>query len=215
MPDRPGALGAVASRIGAVRADVVAIEILTRVEDRAMDEIAVEVDRELLPLLLSEIEEVDGAVVEEVRTLPGPIRDRRLDAYRTSAALMEARTPDDLLDALATRVGTELDSGWVAILDSESGLSLATGGRPPGPDWLAAAMRRSASRRIANANPGPDPWAPDMMWGALDRFDAAVGVGRPGWPFSEHEHDKLETIARLADSRWSELGARRAQAAGG
>ena len=70
MPDRPGALGAVASRIGAVRADVVGIEILTRSDGRAMDEIAVEIDRELLPLLLSEIAEVDGVVVEEVRMLP-------------------------------------------------------------------------------------------------------------------------------------------------
>ena len=82
MPDRPGALGAVASRIGAVRADVVDIEILTRADGRAMDEIAVEIDRDLLPLLLSEIAEVDGVVVEEVRMLPGA--DRAIgDSMRT------------------------------------------------------------------------------------------------------------------------------------
>ena len=147
MPDRPGALGAVASRIGAVRADVVAIEILTRADGRAMDEIAVEVDRDLLPLLLAEIEEVDGVVVEEVRTLPNGMRDRRLDAYRTATALLEARNPEDLLAALAMRVADELDSGWVAILDTESELLLATGGRPPGAEWLAGAFRRSTTGR--------------------------------------------------------------------
>ena len=146
MPDRPGALGAVASRIGAVRADVVGIEILTRSDGRAMDEIAVEIDRELLPLLLSEIAEVDGVVVEEVRMLPGPIRDRRLDAYLTSALLLEARTPDELLSSLASRVNNELDSGWVAVLDTESELLLATQGRPPGTEWLADALGRKHGR---------------------------------------------------------------------
>jgi len=141
MPDRPGALGAVASRIGAVRADVVAIEILTRADGRAMDEIAVEVDRDLLPLLLAEIEEVDGVVVEEVRTLPNGMRDRRLDAYRTAAALLEARTPQELLAALALRVADELESSWVAILDTESELLLAT---------APSAARRSPSAK-ANA----------------------------------------------------------------
>jgi hypothetical protein len=210
MPDRPGALGAVASRIGAVRADVVAIEILTRADGRAMDEIAVEVDRELLPLLLAEIEEVDGVVVEEVRTLPNGMRDRRLDAYKTAAALLEARTPEELLAALAIRVADELESGWVAILDTESELMLATGGRPPGADWLASAFRRSAG-----ANLGEGERDPELMWATLVRFDAVLGVGRPGWAFSDHEYEKLATMGRLADARWLELGNRGAQTAHG
>src|SRR5580704_6057400 len=186
MPDRPGALGAVASRIGAVRADVVAIEILTRADGRAMDEIAVEVDRDLLPLLVAEIEEVDGVVVEEVRTLPNGMRDRRLDAYRTAAALLEARTPEDLLAALAVRVADELDSRWVAILDTESELLLATGGRPSGADWLAGAFRRSS---VPTGERDPE-----VIWATLARFDAALGVGRPGWAFSEHDQERLTTM---------------------
>ncbi len=207
MPDRPGALGAVASRIGAVRADVVAIEILTRADGRAMDEIAVEVDRDLLPLLVAEIEEVDGVVVEEVRTLPNGMRDRRLDAYRTAAALLEARTPEDLLAALALRVADELDSGWVAILDTESELLLATGGRPPGAEWLAGAFRRSRSAKGERD--------PEVIWATLARFDAALCVGRPGWAFSEHDMERLVTMGRLADARWLEVGSRGAQAARG
>ena len=39
MPDRPGALGQVASRIGAVRGDVLAIEILEQGGGRAIDEL--------------------------------------------------------------------------------------------------------------------------------------------------------------------------------
>jgi hypothetical protein len=207
MPDRPGALGAVASRIGAVRADVVAIEILTRSDGRAMDEIAVEVDRDLLPLLLGEIEEVDGVTVEEVRTLPNGIRDRRLDPYLTAMALLEARNPADLLAALAVRVADELDSGWVAILDTESELLLATGGRPPGAEWLADAFRRSSG--------GRDEGDPELMWATLARFDAALGVGRPDWAFSDHDHERLATMVRLADARWLDVGNRGAQTARG
>ncbi len=46
------------------------------------------------------------------------------------------------------------------------------------------------------------------MWATLARFDAALGVGRPGWEFSDHEYEKLETMGRLADARWLELGNR-------
>jgi len=38
LPDRPGALGLVASRIGAVGGDIVAINILEREEGQAVDE---------------------------------------------------------------------------------------------------------------------------------------------------------------------------------
>ncbi|MGP8059019.1 MAG: hypothetical protein ACLP9C_05240 [Acidimicrobiales bacterium] len=68
LPDRPGALGLVASRIGAVGGDIVAIDILDRAEGRAVDEFVVELDRDdLVELLRTEIHEVDGARVEEVK----------------------------------------------------------------------------------------------------------------------------------------------------
>ena len=42
LPDRPGALGQVASRIGAVRGEIVGIDILERGAGRAIDELVVE-----------------------------------------------------------------------------------------------------------------------------------------------------------------------------
>ena len=80
LPDRPGALGLVASRIGAIGGDIVGIDVLERSEHIAVDEFAVMLpDRDLVSLLVREIEEVDGASVEEwreVATFPDP----RLDA---------------------------------------------------------------------------------------------------------------------------------------
>lgn len=68
LPDRPGALGQVASRIGAVGGDIVAIDILERSEGRAIDEFVLELlGDELVELLRSEIHEVDGAEVEQIR----------------------------------------------------------------------------------------------------------------------------------------------------
>jgi ACT domain-containing protein len=68
LPDRPGALGLVASRIGAVGGDIVAINILEREKGSAVDEFVIELAGEhLVDLLRSEIHEVDGASVLDVR----------------------------------------------------------------------------------------------------------------------------------------------------
>ncbi len=68
LPDRPGALGLVASRIGAVGGDIVAINILERDDGRAIDEFVIEIGgTHLIDLLQNEIHEVDGASVLEIR----------------------------------------------------------------------------------------------------------------------------------------------------
>ena len=68
LPDRPGALGQVASRIGAVGGDIVAINILERDGGRAIDEFVIEIGgQHLIDLLRSEIHEVDGVSVLDIR----------------------------------------------------------------------------------------------------------------------------------------------------
>ena len=67
LPDRPGALGLVASRIGAVGGDIVAINILEREDGRAVDEFVVEIGQDLIELLQSEIHEVDGVSILDIR----------------------------------------------------------------------------------------------------------------------------------------------------
>jgi len=71
LPDRPGALGLVASRIGAVGGDIVAIHILERVDGNAVDEFVIELGGEhLVELLRNEIHEVDGAKVVDISAAP-------------------------------------------------------------------------------------------------------------------------------------------------
>jgi ACT domain-containing protein len=77
LPDRPGALGQVASRIGAVGGDIVAIDILSRGEGQAVDEFVVELaGEELMDLLHHEIHEVDGVrLVDVVRHPRAPVEE--------------------------------------------------------------------------------------------------------------------------------------------
>ena len=85
LPDRPGALGHVASRIGAVGGDLVGIDILERGAGRAIDELVVDLpDDDLLGLMCSEIGQVEGVDVEDVRTVADALRDPRLDALETA-----------------------------------------------------------------------------------------------------------------------------------
>jgi hypothetical protein len=200
LPDRPGALGAVASRIGAVRGDVVSVEIVRRQDGRAVDEFVVELpDADLVPLLLVEIAEVDGVSVDTVHPVAAGVTDQRLDAYDTAAAILEERTTHGVLTALASRTRHELDASWVAIIDGEDHMVMAAAGQPPAAPWLAAHVRESNGARAD---------AGDIAWVHLAAWDLTLVVGRPTWPFGTRDRNRLAFLARLADARWVDLSER-------
>jgi ACT domain-containing protein len=67
LPDRPGALGAVASRIGAVGADIVDVIVARSTGESALDVFHVDVPTtrvDVVALLTDELAEVDGAHLE-------------------------------------------------------------------------------------------------------------------------------------------------------
>jgi|HubBroStandDraft_1064217.scaffolds.fasta_scaffold49949_2 hypothetical protein len=203
LPDRPGALGAVASRIGAVRGDVVSIEIIRRQDGRAVDEFVVELaDADHVPLLLVEIAEVDGVSVEAVHPVSAGVTDQRLDAYDTAAAILEERAPHGVLSALASRTRHELDASWVAIIDGEDHMLIASAGHPPAAPWLTAHIRESG--RVASDGG-------DIAWVHLAAWDLTLVVGRPTWPFGARDRSRLSSLARLADARWVDLSEREAR----
>ena len=116
LPDRPGALGLVASRIGALGGDIAWIDVLERSDHVAVDEFAVVLpSADLVTLLVREIEQVDGASVEEwheVETFPDP----RLDALETVEAISGARDTIELAQQLAKSVRNEFLADWAAVL---------------------------------------------------------------------------------------------------
>ncbi len=203
LPDRPGALGAVASRIGAVRGDVVGIDILERGAGRAIDELVVQLpDAGLVSLLVSEIDQVDGVDVEDVRPAPERMFDARLDALETAALLVAATSPSELLRVLVKHAGSDLGSEWVAAVDLDDRMLLASQGVPPPPAWLAAFVAGSrSSAAVAAGECGPD----DVAWAALADASIALVLGRRGRPFRARERRQLGALAHIVDARLTEL----------
>jgi hypothetical protein len=198
LPDRPGALGAVASRIGAVRGDVVGIDILERGAGRAIDELAVELpDPELLPLLVSEIGEVDGVDVEDVRPA-AELPDSRLDALDAAGVLVEAASSYVLMTELVGWAHRTFEADWAAAVDVDQAVLVAADGEPPAPARLAAFVVGSrSSSAVASGDCGPD----DTACAMLGSSPVAVVLGRKGRPFRSRERRQLAALARIAGAR--------------
>jgi len=211
LPDRPGALGAVASRIGAVRGDLVGIDILETGGGRAIDELAVQLpESRLVPLLVQEVSQVDGVDVEEVREVDGPLRDHRLDALETAAELVEQTSPNDLLEVLTREAHDDFAADWSAVVTLESGSVLAANGEPPETPWLIAFLAgTTTSATTSNGDAGPE----DVAFAVLAGTELALVLGRDGQTFRARERRQLVALARVAGRRWVELNGRTAQKA--
>jgi hypothetical protein len=210
LPDRPGALGQVASRIGAVRGDVVGIDILERGGGRAIDELAVELpDDELVPLLVAEISQVDGVDVEDVRPAADALHDPRLDALETAAQLVGADSVEELFDALCTHGARTVGAEWAVVVDTDETTVLASTGATPSPAWLAAFVSGSrSSAAVAGSDVGPD----DVVWAPLPGAGLALVLGRTGTAFRARERRQAAALARIVDTRFRHLARAAARA---
>ena len=200
LPDRPGALGAVASRIGAVRGDVVGIEILERGGGRAIDELVVELPEDgLLSLLLDEMREVEGVDVEEVHLLRDGHLDARVDALETAALLLEETSVQGLLDVLADHACRDFEADWAVVLArGSSRVPVSVVGAPPPGAWLAAFVAGNRWSAAADfGHEGPD----DVAWSPLAQADLALVLGRSRRAFRARERRQLAALVSVADRR--------------
>jgi len=204
IPDRPGALGAVASRIGAVRGDVVGIDILERGADRAIDELTVELpDDSIVELLVTEIKAVDGVAVEDIRPARDGVRDPRLDALETAATLVATTSVDDLLTSLAKHAVRDFGADWAAVLDDERAALRASEGPVPEAAWLHAFVQgSSSSEAVASGRSGPD----ELAWAAMPAAGLHLVLGRAGRQLRAVERRQVAALASIADARWTEVG---------
>ena len=207
LPDRPGALGLVASRIGAIGADIVGVDVLERSEHVAVDEFAVMLDdADLVKLLVREIEEVDGASVEQwerVERFPDP-----LDALETMEHVCSASDLKDLAnrlaDARARRVQRRLGRG-ARRLDG-----IARGRRRRRARAVGAVRIRepvpSASPAVAAGDSGPDDLAVAPL--AEARRVPARRSGRPSVPAARTPPAARARARRRSRERDARLTAR-------
>jgi hypothetical protein len=199
-------LGAVASRIGAVRGDLVGIDILERGAGRAIDELVVDLPSEsLVQLLISEVSQVDGVDVEDVRRASDALADPRLDALETAANLVSQSAIEPLLKSLARSSVRDFQSDWAGIVEPDLPDHVVSVGPAPAGEWVQAFLAGSR----ASVTPRPGEAAPDdVAWADMDAAGLVLILGRQGRPFRVRERRQLTALARIVDSRWAELTAR-------
>ncbi|MDQ1690214.1 MAG: hypothetical protein QOD87_322, partial [Pseudonocardiales bacterium] len=82
LPDRPGALGAVATALGHAGADILSVDIVERTPGHATDDLVVELPADrLADSLVTAASSVEGVRVESIRPYAGvidPFRDLEL-----------------------------------------------------------------------------------------------------------------------------------------
>lgn len=197
LPDRPGALGQVASRIGAVRGDVVGIEILERGPSQVIDEVLVELpDDGIVDLLLAEISQVDGVAVEDVRVVDTGRADG--GTLILEAAVRLACVPgENRLEALCAEVKNLTGGDWVIAVHLDEASPLVTLGEPPDVAWLIAFLHGSSHLdQLPDTATGPA----ELAWLHLCRARIAVAVERRSWAFRARERQHLSALGQLVDA---------------
>ena len=202
LPDRPGALGELATVLGRAGLDIVALDVIDREDGVAIDDIAVDgavgADR-----LRSVCEQVGGVVVEAV----APARLVPDGATPTALAAAISETPADSLTRLVEGLPATLAATWaVAVGDGPAGLSVLTASAtaPAVPGGLRLPfLPQEGARRLPQARWMPAAWlSPTGIEIAAARLHGpttTVLLARDGGPrFREAELRRLEDLVRVA-----------------
>lgn len=211
LPDRPGALGAVASRIGSVGADVVSIDILERDHGVVIDELGVGLAGDhLINLLHDEILEVDGVTIESVRALDGPVPNRYAELRDVATELFKQSSASDLLEHLVVRVRRSLFAVFAVVLDSSTDAVVASDGNVPNPEELGAMVKSVERVRAESDLPSPDGDAVTdeafaVAVSSMERSGSVLVVGRREPLLRDGERQWISIMAELADHRGIEL----------
>lgn len=175
LPDSPGTLGAVATALGTVGADILSVDVVERGNGTAVDDLVVELPSGRLPdALITAAESVEGVEVDAVRPYAGV-----LDTHRELELVEEiAAQPKSGLDILAEGVPRIVRAGWAMIVEhSETGaIRLASSSAAPETPitdlpWLP--LER------ATVLDSEEAWIPET-WKELGTELAATPLGKPG-----------------------------------
>ena len=174
IPDRPGILGAVATALGEVGADILSVDVVERANSHAVDDMVVELPAGRLPdVLITAAESIDGVEVDAVRPYAGV-----LDTHRELELVEEiAAEPVNGLSIFAQGVPRIIRSGW----------ALAFGHRSGGAEQLAASTSAPQEGYLelpwlplprATILDGDAEWVPET-WKELGTEIAATPIGKP------------------------------------
>ncbi len=203
LPDRPGALGAVASALGHAGGDILSVDIVERSGGQATDDLVVELPPDRLPdSLVSAAVSVPGVRVESIRSYAGVI-----DPFRELELLEKlAVSGNEAPAVLADGVCKLFRAGWALILqaprrEGQDSVVLARSTAAPELTTLTCPWWPPAPARSVE----PDrSWAP-TSWANLDTELAVVPlagnallVGRPALRWLPSEIIRLSHLASIA-----------------
>ncbi|GAA2663023.1 MULTISPECIES: amino acid-binding protein [Actinosynnema] len=195
LPDRPGTLGAVASALGEIGADILSVDVVERSPGVAIDDLVVELPSGRLPDgLITAAESVEGVEVDAVRPYAGV-----LNTHRELELVEEvADEPAKGLAVFTEGVPKIIRAGWAVVIEIGGGgyRVTASAAAPESvelPPWMPLAR--------ATVLDGEDGWVPEtwrelgteLAATPLGRADRVLLVGRPGGPMF-----RAAEVARLA-----------------
>ncbi|MEV7038630.1 amino acid-binding protein [Amycolatopsis sp. NPDC051061] len=175
LPDSPGTLGAVATALGTVGADILSVDVVERGTGVAVDDLVVELPSGRLPdALITAAESVEGVEVDAVRPYAGV-----LDTHRELELVEEiAARPKTGLDILAEGVPRIVRAGWAMIVEHAETGALRLASSSAAPETPITDLPWLPLER-ATVLDGEEAWIPET-WKELGTELAATPLGKPG-----------------------------------
>lgn len=175
LPDSPGTLGAVATALGTVGADILSVDVVERGTGVAVDDLVVELPSGRLPdALITAAESVEGVEVDAVRPYAGV-----LDTHRELELVEEiAARPKSGLDILAEGVPRIVRAGWAMIVEHAETGALRLASSSAAPETPITDLPWLPLER-ATVLDSEESWIPET-WQELGTELAATPLGKPG-----------------------------------
>ncbi|MFC0433052.1 amino acid-binding protein [Kutzneria buriramensis] len=174
LPDRPGTLGAVATALGLIGADILSVDVVERAPGLAIDDLVVELPSGRLPdALITAAESVEGVEVDAVRPYAGVLNTHReLELVEEIAA-----RPEQGLEIFAEGVPRIVRAGWALVVtqDGEGVSRLAASTAAPETRMVAVPWMPLPRATILD---GEEDWVPET-WQELGTELAATPLGKP------------------------------------
>ncbi|GAB3161029.1 amino acid-binding protein [Amycolatopsis stemonae] len=175
LPDSPGTLGAVATALGTVGADILSVDVVERGTGVAVDDLVVELPSGRLPdALITAAESVEGVEVDAVRPYAGV-----LDTHRELELVEEiAAQPKSGLDILAEGVPRIVRAGWAMVVEHAETGAIRLASSSAAPETAITDLPWLPLER-ATVLDGEEAWIPET-WQELGTELAATPLGKPG-----------------------------------
>ncbi|GHH45830.1 amino acid-binding protein [Lentzea cavernae] len=197
LPDRPGTLGAVASALGEIGADILSVDVVERGSGLAIDDLVVELPSGRLPdTLITAAESIEGVEVDAVRPYAGI-----LDTHRELELVEEiAEEPKKGLEIFTEGVPKIIRAGWAIVVGPNgTGITRLTASSAA-PETRMSDVPWFPLER-ATVLDGEEEWVPEtwrelgteLAATPLGKPDRVLVVGRPGGPMF-----RAAEVARLA-----------------